>query len=103
MILEYVLLIVLGIAVNGLLLWLAIVIADHGNQRNKIYAAFGWALVLMGAQYWPFVGLLLGLVVLMLVLMNYYCIGFLRSVLVIIVLMSMNVGLILLLGGPGNT
>lgn len=103
MFLEYILWIVVGVVVNGLLLWLAIVIADHGNKRNKIHAAFGWALVLIGAQFWPFVGLLLGLVVLMLVLMNYYCIGFLRSILVIIVLVLLNLGLIFFLGGLENT
>ncbi len=96
---AFLLSIVLSIGINGVLMWVAIMIADPGNRKNKVHVAIGWSFVLLGAQMWPFVGFILGFVVLMLILMNYYVIGFLRSVLVIIVLAALQIGLSHLLEG----
>ena len=90
---EIVVAIILRVVINGLLLWLAIMIADNGNSKNKPLPAIGWSFVIIGAFFWPLVGLIVGLVVLMMVLMNYYNMGFLRSILVIIVLFFLQLGL----------
>ncbi len=100
---EIVVAIALRVVINGLLLWLAIMIADAGNSRNKSLPAIGWSFVIIGALFWPFIGLVVGLVVLMMVLMNYYNIGFLRSILVIIVLFFLQLGLAVALAHLGLT
>jgi len=71
-------------------------IADHGNTKNKLHVAIGWSVVIIGAFFWPLTGLvigLIGLIVLMMILMRYYIIGFFRSILVIIVLFFLQLGL----------
>jgi hypothetical protein len=98
---QLLLAIVITVVVNGFLLWIAIMIADKGNQKNKFHVAVGWSIVILGAFFWPFFGLILGMVILMLILMNYYVVGFLRSILVIIVLFFLHIGLGVLLEALG--
>lgn len=78
-------------------MWLAIIITDHGNHKNKLHVAIGWSVVIIGAFFWPLTGLVLGLIVLMMILMRYYIIGFFRSILVIIVLFFLQLGLAILM------
>ena len=72
-------------------------IADHGNFKNKFHVAIGWSVVIIGAFFWPLMGLVIGLIVLMMILMRYYVIGFFRSILVIIVLFFLQLGLAFLM------
>lgn len=95
--------IAIRITINGILLWLAIMIADRGNPKNKPHVAIGWSIVIAGAFFYPLIGLVVGLVVLMMVLMNYYIIGFFRSVFVIIVLFFLQIGLGMLLAAAFGT
>ena len=54
-------------------------------------------MVILGAFFWPLIGLIIGLIVLMMILMRYYIIGFFRSILVIIVLFFLQLGLAILI------
>jgi len=83
---EFLLQLLFAVLVTGFFLWLALLIADRGNRKNKILAAFGWSLVTIGAFYWPFVGFIVGLIVLMFVLMRYYDTGFFKAIAVIILM-----------------
>ncbi|MHC4661422.1 MAG: hypothetical protein ACYS8W_07005 [Planctomycetota bacterium] len=93
---EIILQIVLVVLLNASMLWFAIAVIDRGNRKNKPFTAIGWSLILMGAAFWPLIGAIIGLFVLVLILFNYYDLSVIKAFLVIVLLFGLHAGLYIL-------
>ena len=87
--LEIVIPTLVGIALSGFLLWCMIKWLDDKNEKNRLLPAFGWSIITAGWLLWPhsYFGICLGAVVLLMVLLRYYSLSFLRSFFIAAVLM----------------
>ncbi len=74
----------INIAIGTLLIYLSIQIIDRGNYRNTLTNAFVTAIILSLAGGMPFL-FLFGLVIWVLILINWYSIGFFKSFLCVFV------------------
>ncbi|TET38902.1 MAG: hypothetical protein E3J72_01900 [Planctomycetota bacterium] len=88
--------IALAILLNASMLWFSIGVIDRGNRKNKKLAAIGWSFVHLGAAFWPLIGSVVGLFVLVIILFNYYDLSVIKAFLVIVLLIALRIGLLIL-------
>jgi hypothetical protein len=100
---EILIQVALIILLNASMLWFSIALIDRGNRKNKKLAAIGWSFVLLGAFFWPLIGSVIGLFILVLILFNYYDLSVIKAFLVIVLLIALRIGLIIFFAKNGAT